>query len=174
MVNFKSYHNYRHDIDRLRDLVVYFVMIYHVPPNFLKCGFIEVDIIFVIFGYLMGGIILRGLSTDTFSLAYFYSRRILRIFPALIFVLFTGLLAGHFLLFHDGYQIFGKYIMGGSTFVANLVYWKEIGYGDVNVKLKSLSHFWCLGVEKQFYIVIPLLLICAWKTIPKKIFATSE
>ncbi len=155
--------NYRPDIDGLRALAVGFVVLYHAFPASFSGGFIGVDIFFVISGFLIGGIILRGLSTNSFSLLHFYSRRILRIFPALILVLCTVLLAGHILLFPDEYRALGKHTASGAGFIANLVYWSEVGYWDVSAKLKPLLHLWSLGVEEQFYIVAPLLLLTAWK-----------
>lgn len=120
--------NYRPDIDGLRALAVGFVVLYHAFPASFSGGFIGVDIFFVISGFLIGGIILRGLSTNSFSLLHFYSRRILRIFPALILVLCTVLLAGHILLFPDEYRALGKHTASGAGFIANLVYWSEVGY----------------------------------------------
>ncbi|MCH5277323.1 MAG: acyltransferase [Desulfovibrionaceae bacterium] len=159
----RSENFYRPDIDGLRALAVCLVLCYHAFPHDFKSGFVGVDVFFVISGYLIGGIILRGLSAGSFSLLHFYSRRILRIFPALLLMLPVVLLAGHFLLFPDEYQALGKHTLGGSAFVANLVYWSEIGYWDVSATLKPLLHLWSLGVEEQFYIISPLLLIFAWK-----------
>lgn len=154
---------YRPDIDGLRALAVCFVILYHAFPHSFRGGFIGVDVFFVISGYLIGGIILRELSAGTFSLLHFYSRRILRIFPALILMLAVVLLVGHFVLFPDEYQSLGKHTLGGAAFVANLVYWSEVGYWDVSATLKPLLNLWSLGVEEQFYIIIPVLLMFIWK-----------
>lgn len=154
---------YRPDIDGLRALAVSFVVFYHAFPDILKCGFIGVDIFFVISGYLIGSIILRHLAVDKFSFLQFYIRRIVRIFPALLFVLLTVLITGKFLLLTDEYQMLGKHIAGGAGFIANFVYWSEAGYWDISSTLKPLLHLWSLGVEEQFYIIIPLVLAFAWK-----------
>ncbi len=154
---------YRPDIDGLRALAVSLVVYYHAFPDTLKSGFIGVDIFFVISGYLIGSIILRHLSVHKFSFLEFYVRRIVRIFPALLLVLFSVLVAGKFLLFTSEYRMLGKHIAGGAGFVANLVYYFESGYWDLNSSLKLLLHLWSLGVEEQFYIVIPLILAFAWK-----------
>ncbi len=79
---------YRRDIDGLRALAILLVIIFHAYPKFLRGGFIGVDIFFVISGYLITSIIFKGLSENKFSLLDFYSRRIKRIFPSLITVLF--------------------------------------------------------------------------------------
>lgn len=154
---------YRPDIDGLRALAVSFVVFYHAFPDVLKCGFIGVDIFFVISGYLIGSIILRHLAVNKFSFMQFYVRRIVRIFPVLLLVLISVLLAGKFLLFTDEYQMIGKHVAGGAGFAANFVYLFEVGYWDIGANLKPLLHLWSLGVEEQFYIVIPLILAFAWK-----------
>lgn len=154
---------YRPDIDGLRALAVCFVVIFHAFPAVLKNGFIGVDIFFVISGYLIGSIILRNLSVNKFSFLHFYVRRIVRIFPVLLLVLLSVLIAGYFLLVDTEYQILGKHVAGGASFVANFMYFFEAGYWDTASSLKPLLHLWSLGVEEQFYIIIPLILAFAWK-----------
>ncbi len=154
---------YRPDIDGLRALAVVCVVLYHAFPSFCKGGFIGVDVFFVISGYLIGGIIQRDLAAGSFSFTNFYIRRIVRIFPALALVLATALVAAYFLLLSDEYQSLGKHAAGGAAFIANWLYWWEVGYWDLAAKLKPLLHLWSLGVEEQFYLIIPLLLALAWK-----------
>ena len=78
---------YRPDIDGLRALAVLAVVIFHAFPAVLPGGFIGVDVFFVISGFLITSIILKGLEQDSFSFTQFYAHRIRRIFPALILVL---------------------------------------------------------------------------------------
>src|ERR1700742_4830552 len=85
---------YRSDIDGLRAVAVLLVMNFHGFPKAIPGGFVGVDIFFVISGFLITGIIARGLGADRFSLATFYVRRVRRIFPALIVVLCTVLVLG--------------------------------------------------------------------------------
>jgi len=154
---------YRQDIDGLRAFAVISVVAYHAFPGILKGGFIGVDVFFVISGYLICGIILNELQQGTFSLWNFYSRRIRRIFPALIVVLATALAFGWFSLFSDEYRALGKHTFGGAAFISNFLFWRESGYFDVAAKTKPLLHLWSLGIEEQFYIVFPLLLWCCAK-----------
>ncbi len=85
---------YRADIDGLRAIAVLSVVCFHAFPVWLKGGFIGVDIFFVISGYLISTIIFDNLERDSFSFVEFYSRRIKRIFPALLLVLIACLAFG--------------------------------------------------------------------------------
>ena len=89
---------YRPDIDGLRALAVLSVVAFHAFPNIAPGGFIGVDIFFVISGFLISTIIFENLENNSFSFAKFYARRIKRIFPALVLILFSCYVAGWFLL----------------------------------------------------------------------------
>jgi peptidoglycan/LPS O-acetylase OafA/YrhL len=154
---------YRSDIDGLRAIAVLFVIAFHSFPNFLKGGFIGVDIFFVISGYLISLKIYDDLDKKTFNLNAFYKRRIIRIFPALILVLVTSAIIGWYVLFFDEYKQFGKHAAAGAGFMSNIVYSMENGYFENAVDTKPLLHLWSLGVEEQFYIVWPFILLFAWK-----------
>lgn len=152
---------YRRDIDGLRALAIIPVVIFHAFPRWLPGGFVGVDIFFVISGYLITSIILRAQSGDGFSLLEFYSRRIKRIFPALIVVLAFCLVIGWYILLASEYKALGKHVAAGAVYVSNHVFMAESGYFDIAAELKPLLHLWSLGVEEQFYLVWPLLLILA-------------
>lgn len=155
---------YRPDIDGLRAIAVLSVVIFHAFPSILNGGFIGVDIFFVISGYLISRILFSNLDNDKFSLLDFYSRRINRIYPALILVLITCLTFGWISLLADEYMQLGKHTAGGAGFVANLVFWSETGYFDNLSDTKPLLHLWSLGIEEQFYIIWPILLLAIWKS----------
>jgi peptidoglycan/LPS O-acetylase OafA/YrhL len=158
-----SHPKYRADIDGLRAVAILSVVGFHAFPNSVKGGFIGVDIFFVISGFLISTIIFSNLERDSFSFIEFYSRRIKRIFPALLLTLIACYAFGWFVLFADEYQQLGKHIAGGAGFISNLVLWKESGYFDNAAETKLLLHLWSLGIEEQFYIIWPLLLWFAWK-----------
>jgi peptidoglycan/LPS O-acetylase OafA/YrhL len=150
---------YRPDIDGLRAVAILLVIIFHAFPKFLRGGFIGVDIFFVISGYLITSIILKNQSQNNFSLLDFYSRRIKRIFPALIVVLTFCLVTGWFVLLSNEYELLAKHIAAGSIYISNFVLQSESGYFDIDSELKPLLHLWSLAIEEQFYLVFPLLLI---------------
>ena len=100
-------------------------------------------------------------ESKPFSFIDFYSRRVRRIFPSLIFCLLTFLVLGWFVLLPDEYSLFGKHTMGASAYVSNLLLWSEAGdYFQTASQTKPLLHLWSLGIEEQFY------LICRWPGSP--------
>ena len=154
---------YRPDIDGLRGVAILSVVISHAFPEILSGGFIGVDIFFVISGYLISTIIIKSIREEYFSVISFYKRRIIRIFPALITILFCALIAGWFSLFSDEFKQVGKHAAGGAAFIANIILWKDINYFDNAAQLKPLLHLWSLGIEEQFYIIFPFLLLLSKK-----------
>lgn len=154
---------YRADIDGLRAIAILSVVGFHAFPDWVKGGFIGVDIFFCISGYLISTIIIGSIERNSFSFIEFYIRRINRIFPALLLVLATCFAFGWFALLADEYKQLGKHIAGGAGFISNFLFWNESGYFDNAAETKPLLHLWSLGVEEQFYIAWPLMLWFAWK-----------
>ena len=153
---------YRPDIDGLRALAVLAVLGFHAFPDALRSGFIGVDVFFVVSGFLITSIIVRRLEDGRFQFAWFFARRIRRLFPALILVVASCMSVGWFALLADEYAHLGKHVAAGAGFVSNFVLWQESGYFDGPAATKLLLHLWSLGIEEQFYVVWPLLLWVAW------------
>ena len=158
---------YRPEIDGLRSLAVFAVIFFHLKFEIndvflVKGGFIGVDIFFVISGYLICSIIFRGLDNNTFSLLDFYSRRIKRIFPALILVLFASTIAAAVFLIPNEFTELQTQIIGSAGFFVNVVFLSDLGYFDTVADTKPLLHLWSLSIEEQFYLVIPLVIVLIW------------
>jgi peptidoglycan/LPS O-acetylase OafA/YrhL len=163
---------YRPDIDGLRAVAVLLVLGFHAFPNAVTGGFVGVDVFFVISGFLITNTILTDVNKGAFSLWSFYARRARRIFPALIAVLAFTLVSGWLFLFAQEYKLVGKHVAAGAAFVSNLVAWTEAGYFDRDADTKPLLRLWSLGIEEQFYLFWPLLLLFVskpGKSVPFKI-----
>lgn len=150
---------YRPDIDGLRALAIIPVVLFHAFPKSVPGGFIGVDVFFIISGYLISFIIFNGVEKNTFRYSDFYIRRILRIFPSLIAVLLFCSLIGWLALLPEEFALLGKYISGGAFFIDNFVALGDAGYFDKNTELKPLVHLWSLGIEEQFYLFWPLIIL---------------
>ena len=155
--------SYRSEIDGLRAFAVLSVLAFHAFPNWLKGGFIGVDVFFVISGFLITSHIFENLDKGHFSLLDFYGRRIRRIFPALLLMMVCTLTFGWFVLLADEYNQLGMHVASGAAFVSNFIFANEVGYFNINSELKPMLHLWSLAVEEQFYILFPLLLLLASK-----------
>jgi peptidoglycan/LPS O-acetylase OafA/YrhL len=152
---------YRPDIDGLRAIAVMLVVCFHAFPQALPGGFIGVDIFFVISGFLITGIVVRGLDQQHFGLFAFYTRRIRRIFPALILVLAVTLVLGWLWMLPAAYAQLSADVFASAAFVANIALLLQSGYFDIEFGRKPLLHLWSLGIEEQFYLFWPLILMLA-------------
>jgi peptidoglycan/LPS O-acetylase OafA/YrhL len=152
---------YRPDVDGLRAIAVMLVLNFHAFPEAMPGGFIGVDVFFVISGFLITGIITRELELGRFSLVEFYNRRIRRIFPALIVVLSATLTLGWFWMLPSAFAQLGSDSFASAAFLANIALLLQSGYFDVESAKKPLLHLWSLGIEEQFYLFWPLLLMLA-------------
>jgi len=158
---------YRPDIDGLRAVAVIAVIIYHLQHSWLPGGFLGVDIFFVISGYVVTGAILKHPSSS-FSdcMAGFYVRRIKRIAPNLMLVVIvTGTLIAILIwpladygstLQTGGSALFGCSNIFFATQGAN--YFDEPAKDQQN----QFLHTWSLGVEEQFYMIYPIVLLVAY------------
>jgi peptidoglycan/LPS O-acetylase OafA/YrhL len=150
---------YRPDIDGLRAIAVMLVVNFHAFPEAMPGGFIGVDIFFVISGFLITGIIVRELEQQRFSLLGFYNRRIRRIFPALIVVLGATLVLGWLWVLPAAYAQLSADVFASAAFFANIALMLQSGYFDIESGKKPLLHLWSLGIEEQFYLFWPLILM---------------
>lgn len=155
--------SYRKDIDGLRAIAILGVLFYHAFPKSLPGGFGGVDLFFVISGFLISSQIVKALEKNQFQFWGFYRRRVLRLFPSLIAVLFFSAWAGYFLLKSQELNSFGEHLIAAVGFVSNLLLFQEVSYFDRNIALKPLGHLWSLAIEEQFYLLWPLLLVLLWK-----------
>jgi len=152
---------YRKDIDGLRAVAVMLVVCFHYFSDYWPGGFVGVDIFFVISGFLITGIVVRELEAEKFSLLTFYVRRVRRIFPALIVVLCATLILGWLWMLPSAYEALSADVFASAAFAANIALWLKSGYFDIESARKPLLHLWSLGIEEQFYLFWPLLLIAA-------------
>lgn len=150
---------YRADIDGLRAVAVCTVLLFHAGLGLLPGGFIGVDVFFVISGYLITSIILAELERGQFSILGFYERRIRRISPALTVVIAASIAIGWFVLTPYDYMHFGRSVIATAAFYSNFYFDSQSGYFAPASETQPLLHTWSLGVEEQFYLLVPGFLL---------------
>lgn len=136
-------------------------MLFHAIPSAMPGGFVGVDVFFVISGFLITGGMLQEIAAHKFGLWRFYMRRILRIFPALIAMLAATCLAGWYLMMAEDYRLLGGHVLAGALFWSNLAAMQETGYFAHASALNPLLHLWSLGIEEQFYLLWPILVVAS-------------
>ena len=150
---------YRPEIDGLRAVAILPVVAYHLV--ILKGGFIGVDVFFVISGYLISSIIFDELRNGRFSLARFYERRVRRIAPALCAMLMVVLGLSLVVMAPPDTVNVAQSAIAAVTSWSNVYFWLHSGYFENPSSTMPLLHTWSLGVEEQYYVVFPLVMM-AW------------
>ena len=156
---------YRRDIQCLRGLAIFSVILFHAYENFFVLGYLGVDIFFVISGYVVTPLIIRIFTQHPIygggvftNLKYFYIRRFYRLVPALsaslVFFAFVILLVGS----PQDHQKFAKQGIATLFLVGNLGAYRYSGnYFSPNPN--PLVHTWSLSLEEQIYLFLPIFLI---------------
>ncbi|MEQ5786408.1 acyltransferase [Erythrobacter sp. NFXS35] len=164
---------YRPEIDGLRALAIAPVVVHHAAPGLLPGGFTGVDVFFVISGYLITAIIAGELANGHFSLWRFWERRLRRIVPALAAMLAGCTLAAWAILIPEDFSEYAKALVAASVFASNLHFARGTDYFASLEGAQPLIHTWTLGVEEQFYLVFPLLILAASRLRPGGMLALA-
>lgn len=164
---------YRPEVDGIRALAVLSVIIFHAGYRSFSGGFLGVDIFFVISGYLITTILHSDLDRGSFSIWRFYQRRIRRIAPALLLTILVSIPFACWLMLPDDLENFGQSAVATILFANNMLLMMTSGYFAEDVEFKPLMHTWSLGVEEQYYVVIPLLIWLAYRCGRRRATATG-
>lgn len=155
--------SYEPQLDGLRAIAVLGVLLFHLGIKGLDGGFTGVDVFFVLSGYLITSIIVRSSEAGEFSFANFYSRRVRRLVPAGLVVIALSTIGAFLLLSVEHFEAHGRAVIHATMWVPNINFWLESGYFDADKFTKPLLHFWSLGVEEQFYLFWPVIVIVGLK-----------
>ncbi|MEZ5549084.1 MAG: acyltransferase family protein [Pseudomonadales bacterium] len=157
--------NYRPDIDGLRAIAVLSVILYHINDAILPGGFVGVDIFFVISGYLISLHIFRDSEMGRFSLLEFYRRRVKRIAPVMLVVVAFVIFIAQVIMRPVDAERVAESGLWSLLSLANVYFWlyQDTSYFAAASSELPLLHLWSLGVEEQFYIFWPLILMLVYR-----------
>ena len=146
-------------IQGLRALAAILVTLFHA--RLVPGGFIGVDIFYVISGYLITGLILREIEkTGTLDLKSFYQRRIKRLLPTSVFVLFVTAIFAWILFPPITRDSLGRDLFAAAAYISNYLFaWWQNDYQNLNATPSPFIHYWSLAVEEQFYLVWPIFIL---------------
>ncbi len=151
---------YRADIAGLRAVAVLGVLLFHLKISLFQGGFTGVDVFFVISGYLITRKILDDVASKKFSFLTFYTRRVNRILPALIFTVVITFIGGALWLPPEFFRSLAKESTHALLSISNIQYWREANeYFAPRAEQLGLLHFWSLSLEEQFYVVWPAFFV---------------
>ena len=151
-------------IDGLRAVAVIAVMLYHLGFKWIPGGFLGVDLFFVISGYVITRLLLDSIQrSGGLDLRAFYVARIRRLLPPLVFMIITttivvGLWAPDTMRRFLGDAPFA--LFGGMNW---WLVFRHTDYFEAIGRPPLLQHTWSLGVEAQFYLLWPLILLLVLK-----------
>ena len=161
-------------IDGLRAVAVIAVMLYHLGVSWIPGGFLGVDLFFVISGYVITRLLLDSIQrSGGLDLRAFYKSRLRRLLPPLVFMivtttLFIGVWAPDTikrLLTDTPFALTG--MMNWWLVFRHQDYFEAIGRPPL------LQHTWSLGVEAQFYLIWPLILLLVLRQLGRKIIPAA-
>jgi peptidoglycan/LPS O-acetylase OafA/YrhL len=151
---------FRGDIEGLRAVAVLTVVAFHAGVGFLRGGFVGVDVFFVLSGFLITGLLLDELArTGRISLTNFYARRVRRLLPLSTLVLAATAAASWLLVPAIDRKGIASDLVASALWSANWRFAAESAQYMADTDKSPVLHFWSLGVEEQFYVVGPLLII---------------
>lgn len=156
--------HYRGEIDGLRALAVLSVVLFHYDVVGVPGGYVGVDVFFVIAGFLIASSIRTEVAAGTFNFLGFYERRVRRLLPALFVMLAAVLIAGFCLQRPADFVYLSKSGAFASLSSANFFFFLDSDRFNASVDTLPLLHTWTLGVEMQFYILLPVLIVLLRKT----------
>ena len=147
-------------IDGLRAVAVLAVMLYHLGFTWIPGGFLGVDLFFVISGYVITRLLLDSIQrSGGLDLRAFYKARIRRLFPPLVFMIFVTII--YISIWAP--ETMRRFISDSPfALLGGMNWWlvfRQTDYFDTISRPPLLQHTWSLGVEAQFYLIWPLILL---------------
>jgi len=166
--------SFRPDLEGLRGIAILLVLLCHIGIPGAGAGFVGVDVFFVLSGFLITGLLVAEYERDgRLNLRAFYARRARRIIPAAVLVLACTLLAAQLLLSPLDLPRIADDVLSAGLSVGNIHFALQATDYFAPLNPSPVLHYWSLGVEEQFYLLWPLLLIVAGRAPRRRVAMTG-
>ncbi len=153
---------FRVDLEGLRGVAVGLVVLFHARLLGVGGGFVGVDAFYVLSGFLITGLLLREVdTTGKVDLLAFYARRARRILPAATVAGVGILISAAFIVAPLDLPSVAADATASALFVGNILFAVRATDYFASSTPSPFLHYWSLGVEEQFYLVWPALLVLA-------------
>ena len=154
---------FRRDIEGLRAVAILAVVLYHAHVGAVPGGYVGVDVFFVISGYLITDHLFREANeSGTVSFGSFYARRIRRLLPASFLVIAVTAVASALILPPLTARSALKDGVACALYVGNYRFaLLQTNYLTASAAPSPFQNYWSLGVEEQFYLIWPAVLLFA-------------
>ncbi|WP_219995930.1 acyltransferase family protein [Schumannella soli] len=161
---------FRADVHAIRALAIVLVVAYHLHLGLPAGGFVGVDAFFVVSGFLITGHLVRELRRDgRVDLLAFWARRARRLVPSALVVIVVAGAVGVAVIHREDWPRLGSELAASVLYVENwFLAGASVDYLAAGASATPFQHFWSLGVEEQFYLVWPLLLLLAWRVVARR------
>jgi peptidoglycan/LPS O-acetylase OafA/YrhL len=154
---------FRADVEGLRAVAILAVVAYHAGVGQVRGGFVGVDIFYVLSGFLITGLLWEELqATGRLRFRTFYARRARRLLPAAVLVLVVTVAASSVWLSPLQARVVARDALAAALYVANYRFAALRTDYLAATSPSPLQHYWSLGVEEQFYLLWPLLLLAVF------------
>lgn len=146
-------------LDGIRAIAILLVFAVHTSPPLLPGGRLGVDLFFVLSGFLITTILLdEHRRRGSIHIGYFYMRRALRLFPAMLSVAIFVTLYVWLTSTPEQLALTLHNLQGIVFYYFN---WQMVAaFPNYLNHQWMFSHLWSLSVEEQFYIVWPFVILC--------------
>jgi len=152
---------HRADIQGLRAIAILLVVLNHANVPGFSGGFIGVDVFFVLSGYLISGILIKEhRQSGRINYFAFIARRLKRLYPALFVVIVSTIFLASYVLSSYEYSQQAGSAPYAATWISNFYFVFSVNDYFAQLKARDLFlHTWSLGVEEQFYLLWPFVLL---------------